>query len=169
MSLHSGCRNRFILGPFRSNAPIILVLLFWFVWIAEYTRPNSRHTSALFFLSILYLLYRFNSVHISAVLLYRQQTYKITSYMFRHCVCDIIRQSAWWLQHCFRNGPLHQHWSLCSQRRTINRHGMLNKALDMWPWDVASNDPASYRCSSLILDPYNTVAQEHKIPTPLIR
>jgi len=48
-SLRSGFRNRFILNSFRWNALIILVLFFQVVWIVQFTRPNSRHTSALFF------------------------------------------------------------------------------------------------------------------------
>ena len=48
-SLRSGFRNRFILGAFFSIALIILILFFHILWSAEFTRPNSRHTSAFFF------------------------------------------------------------------------------------------------------------------------
>jgi len=44
-SLSKSLYSRF--APF--NAIIILVLFFQILWITEFTRPNSRHTSALFF------------------------------------------------------------------------------------------------------------------------
>ena len=53
-----GFRNRFILDPFRSNALLTSVLLVQIVWNVEFTRPNSRHKSALFF-PILYFSYLF--------------------------------------------------------------------------------------------------------------
>ena len=48
-SLRSCFRNRFILNPFCSNALTNLVMFLQIIWIVEFTRPNSRHTSALFF------------------------------------------------------------------------------------------------------------------------
>ena len=48
-SLRSGFRNRLIHDHFWSNALIILVMLLQIVWIVEFTRQNSRHTSGLFF------------------------------------------------------------------------------------------------------------------------
>ena len=47
-SLRSGFQNRFILGPFCSNVPIISVLLFQIIWIVEFKRPNCRRTSHLY-------------------------------------------------------------------------------------------------------------------------
>jgi len=48
-SLRSGFRNSFILDPSHSNAQWIWVLSLRIVWIVEFTRQNSRHTSSLFF------------------------------------------------------------------------------------------------------------------------
>ena len=46
-----GFWNRLILDPISSLAPIILVLCFQIVLIVEFTRPSSRHKSAIFFFS----------------------------------------------------------------------------------------------------------------------
>ena len=59
-SLLSGFRNRFMPNPFCSVAPIILIPIFLIVWIVEFTRPNSWHTSTFFFFSIFYLSYQFD-------------------------------------------------------------------------------------------------------------
>ena len=48
-SLLSGIRSRSIPYPFRSNPLNILVLFLQVVWIAEFTRPNCRNTSAFLF------------------------------------------------------------------------------------------------------------------------
>jgi len=48
-ALLSGLRSRFILDLFRSNAHWIWILFLQIVWIVEFTRQNSRNTSALFF------------------------------------------------------------------------------------------------------------------------
>ena len=45
----SGFRNRFILYPFLSNALISMVLFSHMLWNVQFTRRNSRHTSASFF------------------------------------------------------------------------------------------------------------------------
>jgi hypothetical protein len=49
MSLRSGFQNHFILDVLCSNALIILILFLQIFWIVEFTRPNSRHTSAFLF------------------------------------------------------------------------------------------------------------------------
>ena len=60
-SLRSGFRKRFIFHPFCSNVLIILVLSLQVIWIIEFTRQNSRHTSASFVYSpILYFCKHFN-------------------------------------------------------------------------------------------------------------
>jgi len=43
--LSSGFRNCFILIACPSNTLIILAVVCQIVWIVEFTRPNSRHTS----------------------------------------------------------------------------------------------------------------------------
>jgi hypothetical protein len=43
--------------PFKLHYTTNLVLLVQIVWIVEFTRPNSRHTSAFFFSSILHFSY----------------------------------------------------------------------------------------------------------------
>lgn len=48
-SLHSGFRNCFMLDPFCSNSLIIFLLFYQTIWIAEFTMPNSWHTSASIF------------------------------------------------------------------------------------------------------------------------
>jgi len=48
-SLRSDFRNRSILNPFCSKAPIILFLFLQIFWIVEFTRPNFRHTPTFFF------------------------------------------------------------------------------------------------------------------------
>jgi len=133
MSLHTGCRNRFIFDHFPPNATIILALFFWLVWMVEFRRPNTGHTSALFFpLPI---------CHIAWTL------FTLVGFYCRHnrltkspptcfgtlcvcvcvCVCAIIRESSRWLHECFRNGPLHQYWSFCSQGRMVNNQDMVNR------------------------------------------
>ena len=47
-SLLSGLQTPFTLDPFCSNALIILVPSCRILWLAQFTRPNSRHTSAIF-------------------------------------------------------------------------------------------------------------------------
>jgi len=47
--LRTGSQNRFILGPFCSNALKIFVLFLQMVWIIEFTKPNSQHKSAFFY------------------------------------------------------------------------------------------------------------------------
>ena len=49
-------RYRFTLNPFCSNALIIFVLFFQIVWFVEFTRPNSRHTSAFLLTFSIYLI-----------------------------------------------------------------------------------------------------------------
>jgi len=58
MSLRSDFRNLLFLDPFRPDPLIILVLFLQIIWIVVLTRPNSRHTSTLFF--IFYFSYHFN-------------------------------------------------------------------------------------------------------------